>query len=437
MMEEKREGLSLLELNSRIKKVIHGSLSETYWVRAEMADVRVNISSGHCYLELVEKHAITGRIMARARANIWAKTFAYIKPYFETETGREFSSGLEVLINVMVEYHEIYGISYTVIDIDPTYTLGEIVKKRMEIIRWLQEDGIFTLNQELIFPELPNRIAIITSPTAAGYEDFLTHLHGNSRGYAFHTKLFPALMQGEKVEESIIEALDRIYENLELFDLVVIIRGGGATVDLNCFDSYPLAANCAQFPLPVLTGIGHERDDTILDLVAHKRLKTPTAVAEFLIHFMDSVAFEITDLKQAVLESASEILDTEQKNIQLIGSRFPGITSNRIERERSVLGSIANHLQVATINLIARKKAEVVYEQTQLRQSTDKVITRNEQYLGLTEQFIKMVSPEYILKQGYSLVMKKGKIIKHASDLKSGDVVSICFDDGKVKGKIN
>lgn len=435
-MQQKKEELSLLELNNRIKRVINSSFSETYWLRAEMWDVRMNSSSGHCYLELVEKHAVTGCIMARARANIWAKTFAYLKPYFEMETGRAFESGLGVLINVMVEYHEIYGISYTVIDIDPAYTLGEIVRKRLEIIRWLQEDGIFTLNQELPFPELPNRIAVITSPTAAGYEDFLTHLHANHEGFVFYTKLFPALMQGEKVEESIIQALDRVYEHIDLFDVVVIIRGGGATVDLNCFDSYPLAAHCAQFPLPVLTGIGHERDDTILDLVAHKRLKTPTAVAEFLIHYMASVAFELTDLWQAVSGSITEVLEIEKRNLQIIGSRFPGITTNRIERERSALNSIGNHLQVAAINLIAKKKAEVVGVQNILRNSSVKMLNSNVQHLGLTEQFIKMVSPEYILKRGYSLILKDGKIIKHAEELEKGDDITIRFDDGKVKGKI-
>ncbi|MCD7937950.1 MAG: exodeoxyribonuclease VII large subunit [Tannerellaceae bacterium] len=433
---QKKEELSLLELNNRIKKVLTGTFVETYWVRAEMWDVRMNSASGHCYLELVEKHAVTGRIMARARANIWAKTFAYLKPYFEMETGRAFASGLEVLINVMIEYHEIYGISYTVIDIDPAYTLGEIVKKRLEVIRWLQEDGIFTLNQELPFPELPNRIAVITSPTAAGYEDFLTHLHTNPDGYVFYTKLFPAVMQGEKVEESIISALDKIYEQLDYFDLVVIIRGGGATVDLNCFDSYPLTASCAQFPLPILTGIGHERDDTILDLVAHKRLKTPTAVAEFLIHYMASVAFELNDVRQAVLGSAMDVLETEKRILQAIGSRFPGITTNRIEKERSHINFIGNQLQVAAFNLLGNKKAEVTQIQNQLRSSALKVLNMNDQYLELTEQFIKMVSPEYILKQGYSLILKNGKIIKRAEELETGETITIHFDDGKVKGQI-
>ncbi len=431
-----REEFSLLELNNRIKKVLVGSFSDSYWVKAEMCDVRVNASSGHCYLELIEKHSVTGRIIARARANIWAKTFAFLKPHFEMETGRAFESGLEVMLKVIVEYHELYGVSYTVIDIDPTYTLGEIMRKRIEIIRWLQEDGVFTLNKELDFPELPSRIAVITSPTAAGYEDFIDHLNNNTRKFVFYVKLFPAYMQGEKVEESIIGALDRIYTSIEHFDLVVIIRGGGSTSDLNCFDSYQLASNCAQFPLPVLTGIGHERDDSILDLVAHKRLKTPTAVAEFLINYLESAAFELEDLRSAVTGSMSELLEKEKRMLQLMGARFPGITVNRIEKERSFLQAIGNHLQVGSISLVSRSKADIVALQNRLKHLVYAKVAKDGQYLDLTEQYIQMVSPEYILKRGYTLVMKEGAIIKSVNQLQENDLLDIRFTDGTVTTKL-
>ena len=295
-----KEALSLLELNTRIRGALSRAFPETCWVRAEMSDVRVNTSSGHCYLEFVEKNAQTGQLVAKVRGSIWAKTFRMLKPYFEMETGQMFASGLKVLVKVSVEFHELYGLSLTVLDIDPAYTLGDMVRKRMEIIRQLQEEGVFTLNKELPFPLLPRRIAIITSPTAAGYEDFMNQLTRNKGGYPFYTKLFPALMQGERTEASVIAALDRIYQHQDLFDVVVIIRGGGATSDLNSFDSYLLAANCAQFPLPIITGIGHERDDTVVDLVAHTRMKTPTAVAEFLISRMDSVGEELENLCQDV-----------------------------------------------------------------------------------------------------------------------------------------
>ena len=312
MGEERRE-LSLLELNNLVRGVVSEAFPGTCWVRAEMSDVRTNASSGHCYLEFIEKNPITGQLVARARGSIWAKTFRMLKPYFEMETGQLFASGLKVLVKVSVEFHELYGYSLTVLDIDPAYTLGDMLRKRMEIIRQLKEEGVFTLNKELPFPVLPKRIAVITSPTAAGYEDFLNQLANNKAGYPFYPKLFPALMQGERTEESVIAALDRIYHHIDCFDVVVIIRGGGSTSDLNSFDSYLLAANCAQFPLPVITGIGHERDDTILDMVAHTRMKTPTAVAEFLIGRMDAAAEELEDLQQEVSELASTIL-LKQKN---------------------------------------------------------------------------------------------------------------------------
>ena len=256
MGEERRE-LSLLELNNLVRGAVSEAFPGTCWVRAEMSDVRTNASSGHCYLEFIEKNPITGQLVARARGSIWAKTFRMLKPYFEMETGQMFASGLKVLVKVSVEFHELYGYSLTVLDIDPAYTLGDMLRKRMEIIRQLKEEGVFTLNKELPFPVLPKRIAVITSPTAAGYEDFLNQLANNKAGYPFYPKLFPALMQGERTEESVIAALDRIYHHIDCFDVVVIIRGGGSTSDLNSFDSYLLAANCAQFPLPVITGIGH------------------------------------------------------------------------------------------------------------------------------------------------------------------------------------
>ena len=367
MGEERRE-LSLLELNNLVRGAVSEAFPGTCWVRAEMSDVRTNASSGHCYLEFIEKNPITGQLVARARGSIWAKTFRMLKPYFEMETGQLFASGLKVLVKVSVEFHELYGYSLTVLDIDPAYTLGDMLRKRMEIIRQLKEEGVFTLNKELPFPVLPKRIAVITSPTAAGYEDFLNQLANNKAGYPFYPKLFPALMQGERTEESVIAALDRIYHHIDCFDVVVIIRGGGSTSDLNSFDSYLLAANCAQFPLPVITGIGHERDDTILDMVAHTRMKTPTAVAEFLIGRMDAAAEELEDLQQEGLQNRAASRLAE-------GTRF----------------------------------------------------------IQLTEQFIKMASPDYVLKRGYSLSLKDGKIIKHATDLNPGDELVTRFADGDVK----
>lgn len=432
MGEERRE-LSLLELNNLVRGVVSEAFPGTCWVRAEMSDVRTNASSGHCYLEFIEKNPITGQLVARARGSIWAKTFRMLKPYFEMETGQLFASGLKVLVKVSVEFHELYGYSLTVLDIDPAYTLGDMLRKRMEIIRQLKEEGVFTLNKELPFPVLPKRIAVITSPTAAGYEDFLNQLANNKAGYPFYPKLFPALMQGERTEESVIAALDRIYHHIDCFDVVVIIRGGGSTSDLNSFDSYLLAANCAQFPLPVITGIGHERDDTILDMVAHTRMKTPTAVAEFLIGRMDAAAEELEDLQQEVSELASTILLKQKNFLQLLGARLPVIVTNRIERNRSFLQMAGNKLPASASAMLLRRRSTLESLQMQLQNRAALRLAEGTRFIQLTEQFIKMASPDYVLKRGYSLSLKEGKIIKHATDLNPGDELVTRFADGDVK----
>lgn len=432
MGEERRE-LSLLELNNLVRGAVSEAFPGTCWVRAEMSDVRTNASSGHCYLEFIEKNPITGQLVARARGSIWAKTFRILKPYFEMETGQMFASGLKVLVKVSVEFHELYGYSLTVLDIDPAYTLGDMLRKRMEIIRQLKEEGVFTLNKELPFPVLPKRIAVITSPTAAGYEDFLNQLANNKAGYPFYPKLFPALMQGERTEESVIAALDRIYHHIDCFDVVVIIRGGGSTSDLNSFDSYLLAANCAQFPLPVITGIGHERDDTILDMVAHTRMKTPTAVAEFLIGRMDAAAEELEDLQQEVSELASTILLKQKNFLQLLGARLPVIVTNRIERNRSFLQMAGNKLPASASAMLLRRRSTLESLQMQLQNRAALRLAEGTRFIQLTEQFIKMASPDYVLKRGYSLSLKDGKIIKHATDLNPGDELVTRFADGDVK----
>ena len=431
-----RDALSLLELNTRIRVALAEAFPDTCWVRAEMSDVRVNASSGHCYLEFVEKDPRSGQLLAKVRGSIWAKTFRMLKPYFEMETGQSFTSGLKVLVKVAVEFHELYGLSLTVLDIDPAYTLGDMARRRMEIIRQLQEEGVFTLNKELPFPLLPRRIAIITSPTAAGYEDFLHQLTENKGGYPFYTKLFPALMQGDRTEASVIAALDRIDRHRELFDVVVIIRGGGATSDLNSFDSYLLAANCAQFPLPIITGIGHERDDTVVDLVAHTRLKTPTAVAEFLIARMDLVGEELEGLRQGVVSLTRDYLSRRTTELQLLTTRFPAVVTGRIERDHSLLRILAGRLPAGTSGLLERRRAELEREGLRLRNGSASLLAEGGRFIQLTEQFVKMASPDYILRRGYSLSLKEGRIIKHATDLRSGDELTTRFSDGEVKSTI-
>ena len=430
------QALSLVELNQRIHMTLEQAFPDCYWVRAEMSDVRENSASGHCYLEFVEKDPRSGQLLAKVRGTIWAKTFRLLKPYFELETGQRFVSGLKVLVQVTVEFHELYGLSLTVVDIDPAYTLGDMARKRLEIIRQLQEEGVFGLNKELPLPTLPRRVALISSPTAAGYEDFMNQLQHNRAGYPFYVKLFPALMQGERTEESVIAALDRIYAHQELFDVVALLRGGGATSDLNSFDSYLLAANCAQFPLPILTGIGHERDDTVVDLVAHTRLKTPTAVAEFLIRRMDQAAQAVEELQQAVSQSVSLRLLQEKQRLQSYATRFPVMVGQRIERNRTLLHQLGAKLPTMAHGFVERKQAEIDRLAMRLRNAVTTHLAEKKRFLQLQEQFVRMASPDYILRRGYSLTLREGKIIKRAEELQVGEELTTRFMDGEVRSII-
>ena len=431
-----KQTYSLSELTGEIHDVLKEAFPDTYWVRAETSDVHINSASGHCYLEFIEKDPQSNQIIAKARGAIWAKTFRMLKPYFEMETGKHFTSGLKVLVRVSIDFHEVYGFNLTVVDIDPSYTLGDLVRKRQEIIRQLQEEGVFTLNKELSLPALPQRIAVITSPTAAGYEDFINQLFYNKAGYPFYVKLFPALMQGEKTEESIIAALERIDSHRELFDAVVIIRGGGATSDLNSFDSYLLAANCAQFPLPIITGIGHERDDTIIDLVAHTRLKTPTAVAAFLINCMDQAAEQLNLLQQALCTDTLSILQEKKQTLQRIGTLLPATVNNRIERNRSALNLLASKLPTITSGLLERNKNQLELMHQRIHTAISSRLLKESRFIELQEQFIRMASPDYILKRGYSLTLRDGKILKSAKAVKSGDHLTTRFSDGEIESEV-
>ena len=431
-----KQTYSLSELTGEIHDVLKEAFPDTYWVRAETSDVHINSASGHCYLEFIEKDPQSNQIIAKARGAIWAKTFRMLKPYFEMETGQHFTSGLKVLVRVSIDFHEVYGFNLNVVDIDPSYTLGDLVRKRQEIIRQLQEEGVFTLNKELSLPALPQRIAVITSPTAAGYEDFINQLFYNKAGYPFYVKLFPALMQGEKTEESIIAALERIDSHRELFDAVVIIRGGGATSDLNSFDSYLLAANCAQFPLPIITGIGHERDDTIIDLVAHTRLKTPTAVAAFLINCMDQAAEQLNLLQQALCTDTLSILNEKKQTLQRIGTLLPATVNNRIERNRSALNLVASKLPTITSGLLERNKNQLELMHQRIHTAISSRLLKESRFIELQEQFIRMASPDYILKRGYSLTLRDGKILKSAKAVKSGDHLTTRFSDGEIESEV-
>ena len=432
---ERPDALSLTQLNWLVKTALDEALPGTYWVRAETSEVRVNATSGHCYLEFVEKDETTGQLVAKSRGTIWARNFAVLRTYFEQETKQTFISGLKVLVNVSVGYHELYGLSLTVHDIDPSYTLGDMARKRMEVIRRLQEEGVFDLNKELTLAILPQRIAVISSPTAAGYEDFVNQLIHNDYGFPFYVKLFPALMQGEKTEESVIAALDRIYAHRELFDVVVLIRGGGSAADLSSFDSYTLAANCAQFPLPIITGIGHERDDSVVDNVAHTRMKTPTAVATFLIGRMAEQLALLDELRRTVCEATRNQLTVKKTTWQILATRFPVFVTGHLERHRADLHTLTARLS-SVPQLLEKHTEQLELVPVHIRKAADAMLTRHTHELALSEQHIKLASPDHILKRGYTLTLKDGKIVKHAADLSAGDEISVRFTDGERKGKI-
>ena len=405
--------LSLFELNNLIKKVLNNQLNDRFWIRAETSDVRAN-QNGHCYLEFIDKDEKSKGIVAKARAMIWSTTFHLLKAYFEESTGQPFSSGLKVLVEVSVEFHELYGMSLTVHNIDPSYTLGDQALNRARILKQLEEDGVIDLNKELELPILPQRIAIISSPTAAGYEDFLNQLHNNPYGFVFYTKLFPSIMQGDRAEDSIISSLERIYEYQEEFDVVAIIRGGGATSELSCFDSYLLAASCAQFPLPIITGIGHERDETVLDIVANTRAKTPTAVAEFLIN--------------QTAETAEELM--------LLQSGITSLVNERLHEERLLL----NTYQTQTISALKGWNKEQSNLVESLKNSLHKYTLQsmkvNKDGLDLYEKYLDLISPENILKKGYTLTFKNGKVVKSANKMKQGEEIITRFADGEIQSII-
>lgn len=404
------ESISLYELNVLVRRILEDSLPDTYWVQVELADVRVN-ASGHCYVEFVQKSTQDDSLLAKARGTIWAQTFRMLKPYFERETGQAFMPGVKVLVEVSVHFHELYGYSLTVHDIDPSYTVGDLARRRRDILRQLEAEGVLTLNQELPMPLLPQRVAVISSPTAAGYGDFCHQLQQNPRGYYFQVELFPAVMQGDDAESSILSALDDINARLSSFDVVVIIRGGGAISDLSCFDTYLLAAACAQFPLPIITGIGHERDNTVLDSVAHTRVKTPTAAAEYLIGCMDAAADALCTLTVRLRDKVRARLLQERLQIESLKRRMPTVAYRCLSE--------------AKMRLLVLRKDVVAAASASFSSCRHR--------LELLRQRLSDASPEKQLARGYSMTLKDGRIVKDASTLRAGDSVVTRLHKGEIR----
>ncbi len=426
--------LSLFELNQLVRRSVRTCLPDEYWVQVELSDVRANYS-GHCYLECVQKDPKSNSLIAKARGIIWSNVFSQLKPYFEQETGQAFISGIKVLVKVTVDFHELYGYSLTIVDIDPAYTLGDMARRRREILLRLQEEGVLSLNKELELPMLAQRIAVISSATAAGYGDFCNQLENNAFGFAFYPRLFPAIMQGERVEASVIAALDRIYAESEKWDVVVIIRGGGATSDLSGFDTYDLAASCAQFPLPIITGIGHERDDTVIDLVTHTRVKTPTAAAEFLVNHLRQTAEQLENYAYYIRQEVPARLNREKERLERCITRIPARVQMRLQREDFRRERLAKRMEMAWQSRLAREQYRLELS-SRLSVALQARLLKEKHRLDLLEKSVEAASPDLLLKRGYSITLKDGKAVTDASLLKPGDRVVTRVAKGQFSSEV-
>ncbi len=409
----KMNSITLSELTDRVQETIRNNFDTPQWIRAEISELREN-QNGHCYLEFIEKDEHSDNLLAKTKAIVWSSTYRMLKPYFESSTGETLRAGLKVLVAITVEFSGVYGFSLNVRDIDPTFTIGELAARRLKIIRQLEADGIADMNKQLILSARTQRLAIISSPTAAGYDDFMNQLHNDSNHFAFYTRLFPSVMQGEQAEASIIASLDKIYAHFELFDAVVIIRGGGATTDLACFDSYELALNCAQFPLPMISGIGHQRDVTILDMVAHTSLKTPTAVAEFLIQ-------QLTTAENELLETFLEIAN---------------VVRYRINSEKQTLSNIQWKIKQSLQSRITIKLIALEKQKNRLRSTVRSLISNEKNKLSLIARTVETRSPAYLLKYGYSITTLNGKRINSITEIKNGDTIRTYLHNGNFESNV-
>ena len=427
------QSLSLYELTGLVRDTIACSLDREYWLVAELSEVRVG-TNGHCYLEFVEKSRRGGALLAKARGNIWKSTYQLLAPYFEKTTGTPLVAGLQVRVLVSITFHELYGFALSVSDIDSSYTLGESARQRKEILDRLEAEGVLTLNKELSLPRLLQRIAIISSPTAAGFGDFCQQLAESP--YRFTLGLYEAVMQGEKAESTIIEALNRIAEDESLWDVVVIIRGGGATSELSCFDTYELATNVAQFPLPIFTGIGHERDESILDCVAHTRFKTPTAVAAYLITRQQEEAELLEQFSQRLTRAATTCLKDEAHRLQMHTLRLQTATRRHTAHARERQMWLATRLAVQIHRQISSWHSMLTDMAQRIRPAALRRIENERQNIRLRESVLQMASPERILQMGYSLTLHQGKAVRNAATLKAGDIITTHVANGTLQSVV-
>uniref|UniRef100_UPI00404837EC exodeoxyribonuclease VII large subunit n=2 Tax=Roseivirga sp. TaxID=1964215 RepID=UPI00404837EC len=421
--------LSLFELTSLIKTELEKNLEPSYWVIAEISDLKVN-AKGHCYMELVEKEG--NFVSAKIRANIWAYTYRNLSGWFEAITHTALRPGIKILLNVTVQYHELYGMSLNVKDIDPNFTLGERARRRQEIIQRLKDEGIFDMNRELPLPLVPQRIAIISSETAAGYGDFMSQITDNGRHFNFKTHLFPSLMQGEQAPKEIIAALLSINKQVSDFDLVVIIRGGGSQIDLECFDDYELTSHIAQFPIPIITGIGHERDETISDLVSNTRLKTPTAVAEFLISGLERFNERLNEMAYRLEKSGQQQLQYAQYAIINIVHELQNATKKLVHNAEKEIDQKGLILKYSIHDFFRSEKRKVDNFETPLHKAKNQRLIEADKRLANLEKQLGLLHPNAVLKRGYTMTLLNGKMIPPNTEFKGGEEIETLTAQQKI-----
>ena len=426
--------LSLFELNNLVREVIATDLSMEYWVEAELSEVRE--VRGHCYMELVQKDMFSNTPVAKASAKCWKSKWMYVRPKFEQITGQYLHTGMKVMLKVYADFHEAYGFSWIVTDINPEYTLGDMAKKRMHIIEQLKREGVFDLQKELEIPMFAQRVAVISSLNAAGFGDFTRQLTDNSYGFKFQVELFPAIMQGEGIEGSVIAALDAINERLDEFDVVVIIRGGGATSDMSGFDTLALAENVANFPLPIITGIGHDRDESVLDMISHTKVKTPTAAAALLVEHLEVVWQMLMEAENELVTVAQHRIENEKQRLNHIAEKIPVLFSLVKTHYENVLDKLLMTISSMINEKVSSEKHNVLLMEEKIKPLVDVRLQREKHHLMMLEQRVKALDPEILLKRGYSITLCKGKVVVDASMLKSGDEVETKVRKGTFKSII-
>lgn len=430
-----QESISLFELNELIRQSIEHCLPDEYWIEAELSEVHLN--GGHCYVEFVQNNERNNRCVAKARGIIWQSVFCMLRPYFEETTGQRFVAGIKVKVLVKINFHEVYGYSLTVLQIDPAYTMGDMALKRQKILKQLEEEGIINLNKELFLSELPQHIAVISSKTAAGYGDFCNQLYHNEQGFAFQIDLYEAVMQGNQTEVSVLEALQKIDARYDDYDVLVIIRGGGSTSDLSSFDNYLLAASVAQFRIPVITGIGHERDETVLDRVAHTRVKTPTAAATLLIDRVAESVERLWNLADDIRKKTTDMLKEERQRIQLLQAQIPALAAGHINHCKMNIQDDVNKLQTASGKYLEQEKHRLETLSSELKVGSEKMMEKHRHKLDIIQSKISDASPDNILAKGYSITLCGGKVVKDAATLSKGETIETRLFKGALHAVID